>query len=176
MFFTVLVYFSVFSLCLISAILHNFAEKMKKILIILILFTAHIAVLPSTVGVQDDVQNVPMQIRKPITSGGVGKPKRSPLHIPDVLYANNSLYFDDSQIGCMFEIYDGSENVILIDYVPSNAVYMLPNDINCSQKQKEHNGFSKQICTLATLDIPLNDYLLMEFEKRMAICGCEHLK
>ena len=54
-----------------------------------------------------------MQIRKPITSGGVGKPKRSPLHIPDVLYANNSLYFDDSQIGCMFEIYDESENVTL---------------------------------------------------------------
>ena len=54
-----------------------------------------------------------MQIRKPIISGGVGKPKRSPLHIPDVLYANNSLYFDDSQIGCMFEIYDESENVTL---------------------------------------------------------------
>lgn len=54
---------------------------------------------------------------------------------------------------------------------------MLPRCMGpCSQKQKEHNGFSKQICTLATLDIPLNDYLLMEFEKRMAICGCEHLK
>ena len=103
---------------------------MKKILFILILFTAHIAVLPSTVGVQDDAQKVPMHINNTSSLGGVGKPKRSPLHIPDVLYANNSLYFDDSQIGCMFEIYDGSENVILIDYVPSNAVYILPNDIN----------------------------------------------
>lgn len=123
-------YFCVFLSAVILYVFRNFAEKMKKILFILILFTAHIAVLSSTARAQDDAQKVPMQIRKPIISGGVGKPKRSPLHIPDVLYANNSLYFDDSQIGCMFEIYDESENVIIKDYVPSNSVYSLPDDIN----------------------------------------------
>ena len=105
-------------------------KKMKKILFILILFTAHIAVLYSTAGVQDDAQKVPMHLKNTLSLGGVGKPKRSPLHIPDVLYANNSLYFDDSQTGCMFEIYDESENVIIKDYVPSNSVYSLPDDIN----------------------------------------------
>ena len=113
MFFTVLMYFCVFLSAVILYVFRNFAEKMKKILVILILFTAHIAVLSSTAGVQDDAQKVPMHLKNTLSLDGVGKPKRSPLHIPDVLYANNSLYFDDSQIGCMFEIYDESENVTL---------------------------------------------------------------
>ena len=123
-------YFCVFLSAVILYVFRNFAEKMKKILVILILFTAHIAVLSSTAGVQDDAQKVPMHLKNTLSLDGVGKPKRSPLHIPDVLYANNSLYFDDSQIGCMFEIYDESENVIIKDYVPSNSVYSLPDDIN----------------------------------------------
>lgn len=54
---------------------------------------------------------------------------------------------------------------------------MLPRCMGpCSQKLTEHNGFCNQICTLATLDIPLNEYLLMEFEKRMSICGYKRLK
>lgn len=54
---------------------------------------------------------------------------------------------------------------------------MLPRCMGpCSQKLIEHNGFSNQICTLTTLDIPLNEYLLMEFEKRMSICGYERFK
>ena len=123
-------YFCVFLSAVILYVFRNFAEKMKKILVILILFTAHIAVLSSTAGVQDDAQKVPMHLKNTLSLDGVGKPKRSPLHIPDVLYANNSLYFDDSQIGCMFEIYDESENVIIKDYVPSNSVYSLPDDVN----------------------------------------------
>ena len=130
MFFTVLVYFSVFSLCLISAILHNFAEKMKKILFILILLSAKVFAYSFVPDSNDGVQHVVLRPNGSHSNGNGGKSNRSPVYIPDVLYANNSLYFDDSQIGCMFEIYDGSENVILIDYVPSNAVYMLPNDIN----------------------------------------------
>ena len=64
------------------------------------------------------------------SNGNGGQSNRSPVYIPDVLYANNSLYFDDSQTGCMFEIYDESENVIITDYVPSNSVCSLPDDIN----------------------------------------------
>lgn len=54
---------------------------------------------------------------------------------------------------------------------------MLPRCMGpCSQKLAEHNGFDESICTLATLDIPLSEYLLIEFEKRMSICGYERFK
>ncbi len=54
---------------------------------------------------------------------------------------------------------------------------MLPRCMGpCSQKLAEHNGFCDKICTLKTMDIPLNEYLLMEFEKRMTICGYERFK
>lgn len=54
---------------------------------------------------------------------------------------------------------------------------MLPRCMGpCSQKLTEHNGFDERICTLATMDIPLNEYLLMELEKRMTICGYERFK
>lgn len=54
---------------------------------------------------------------------------------------------------------------------------MLPRCMGpCSQKLKEHNGFNEKICTLATMDIPLNESLLMEFEKRMTICGYDRFK
>ncbi len=54
---------------------------------------------------------------------------------------------------------------------------MLPRCMGpCSQKLAEHNGFSDEVCTLATMDIPLNEYLLIEFEKRMNICGYERFK
>ena len=36
--------------------------------------------------------------------------------------------------------------------------------------------FASIICTLATIDIPLDEYILMEFEKRMTLCGYERNK
>lgn len=54
---------------------------------------------------------------------------------------------------------------------------MLPRCMGpCSQKLSEHNGFSEGICSLRTMDIPLNEYLLMELEQRMTICGYEKLR
>lgn len=54
---------------------------------------------------------------------------------------------------------------------------MLPRCMGpCSQKLMEHNGFTEQICALNTMDITLSDYLLMEFEKRMTICGYERFR
>lgn len=54
---------------------------------------------------------------------------------------------------------------------------MLPRCMEpCSQKLIEHNGFSDKICTKASLDIPLAEYLLLEFEKRISICGYERFK
>lgn len=51
---------------------------------------------------------------------------------------------------------------------------MLPRCMGpCSQKLIENGGFSKEICTLQTMDISLNEYLLNEFKKRMSICGHE---
>jgi len=46
----------------------------------------------------------------------------------------------------------------------------------CSQKLAEHNGFSHKICTRASMDISLDEYLLMEFEKRISICGYNSFK
>lgn len=54
---------------------------------------------------------------------------------------------------------------------------MLPRCMGpCSQKLIEHHGFNDKICTFASMDIPLNEYLLMEFEKRLSICGYERYK
>lgn len=54
---------------------------------------------------------------------------------------------------------------------------MLPRCMGpCSQKLAEHNGFSDSICALKTMDIPLSEYLLMEFEKRLTICGSERFR
>ncbi|WP_458457378.1 SPASM domain-containing protein [Pseudobutyrivibrio sp.] len=54
---------------------------------------------------------------------------------------------------------------------------MLPRCMGpCSQKLAEHNGFSHKICTKASMDIPLDEYLLIEFEKRISICGYKSFK
>lgn len=51
---------------------------------------------------------------------------------------------------------------------------MLPRCMGpCSQKLIEHKGFNSSICTIESMDISLNEYLLIEFEKRMTICGFE---
>lgn len=54
---------------------------------------------------------------------------------------------------------------------------MLPRCMGpCSQKIAEHKGFCKEICTLETMDIPLNEYLIMEFENRIKSCHYECIK
>ena len=54
---------------------------------------------------------------------------------------------------------------------------MLPRCMGpCSQKLAEHNGFSHKICTKESLDISLDEYLLMELEKRISICGYKSFK
>ena len=54
---------------------------------------------------------------------------------------------------------------------------MLPRCMGpCSQKLIEHGGFDKTICTLNSMDISLNEYLLDEFKKRMLLCGYERFK
>lgn len=54
---------------------------------------------------------------------------------------------------------------------------MLPRCMGpCSQKIAEHKGFCKEICTLETMDIPLNEYLIMEFENRIKSCNYERIK
>lgn len=54
---------------------------------------------------------------------------------------------------------------------------MLPRCMGpCSQKLIEHKGFNKDICTIRSLDIPLNEFLLTEFEQRMKICGYDRFK
>lgn len=72
-----------------------------------------------------------------------------------------------------------SERLGLATFENSNCLNckMLPRCMGpCSQKLAEHKGFSKAICTMETMDITLKEYLLLEFEKRMSICGYENFK
>lgn len=72
-----------------------------------------------------------------------------------------------------------SERLGLATFENSNCLNckMLPRCMGpCSQKLAEHKGFSKAICTMETMDITLKEYLLLEFEKRMSICGYESFK
>ena len=123
-------YFCVFLSAVILYVFRNFAEKMKKILVILILLSVKVTAYSYVPDNNEGVQHVVLIPNGTHSNGNGGQSNRSPVYIPDVLYANNSLYFDDSQTGCMFEIYDESENVIITDYVPSNSVCSLPDDIN----------------------------------------------
>ena len=72
-----------------------------------------------------------------------------------------------------------SERLGLATFENSNCLNckMLPRCMGpCSQKLAEHKGFSKAIFTMETMDITLKEYLLLEFEKRMSICGYESFK